>query len=350
MFRFFSGIFGSDVGIDLGTCNTVIYVSGKGIVFNEPSVIAVKKRQNSGNLDIIAVGREASLMRGKTPQGVSTLQPLQDGVIANYEMTEALIRHFLLKVSENKTLSHSRVVISVPAEITEVERRSVIDATLGAGASEAYVVEEPIASALGVGLPIQQPRGSMILDMGGGTSEVAVISMGGVVVSNSIRSAGNSMDDAILTMLRQNHGLLVGETTAEQLKIELGSALPLDDEREIYVKGRDLANGLPKADKVSSVEVREAVNPIILKIEDMVKVALERTPPELSRDIVDQGVILTGGSCQLYGLSDRMARNLNSPVIVAEEPLLSVARGVGMILDNLDDMKKVLMSVNRSSL
>lgn len=350
VFRFLSGVLGSDVGIDLGTANTVVYVSGKGIVFNEPSSIAVRKRTNSGKLDIIAVGKEAKAMVGKTPIGVTTLQPLQDGVIANFEMTEALIRHFLMKIGEGtKVLAHPRVVISVPAEVTEVERRSVIDATLGAGAKEAYVVEEPIAAALGVGLPIQEPRGSMILDIGGGTSEVAVLSMGGIVISNSLRAAGNEMDEAILAMLRQNHGLLIGESTAEEVKIAVGSALPMENEKEIVVKGRDLANGLPKADKVTSVEVREAINPIILKVEDMVKVALEKTPPELSKDIVDQGIILSGGVSQLEGFALRLSRNLNAPVIVAEEPLLSVARGVGKILDNLDTMKKTLMSVERGS-
>lgn len=350
MFRFLSGVLGSDVGIDLGTANTVVYVSGKGIVFNEPSCVAVRKRSKSGKVDIIAVGKEAKAMVGKTPIGVATLQPLQDGVIANYDMTETMIRHFLIKIGGGtKLLSHPRVVISVPAEVTEVERRSVIDATLGAGAKEAYVVEEPIAAALGVGLPIQEPRGSMILDIGGGTSEVAVLSMGGIVISNSLRAAGNDMDEAILAMLRQNHGLLIGESTAEEVKIAVGSALPLEDEKDIVVKGRDLANGLPKADTVSSVEVREAINPIILKIEDMVKVALEKTPPELSKDIVDQGIILSGGVSQLAGFAERLSRNLNAPVIVAEDPLLSVARGVGKILDNLDTMKKILMSVERGT-
>jgi len=350
LFNFLSGFLGEDVGIDLGTANTVIYVSGKGIAFNEPSTVAVRKRRNVGKLEIMAVGKDARSMVGKTPLGVSTLDPIQDGVIANFEMTEALIRHFLSKVTQgNRFFSHPRVVISVPAEVTEVERRSVVDATLGAGAKEAYVVEEPIAAALGVGLPIQEPRGSMILDIGGGTSEVAVLSMGGIVVSNSIRTAGKEMDEAILGMLRQNHAILIGDFTAEEVKITLGSAIPLGEEKEMIVKGRDLANGLPKADKVSSVEVREAINPILLKIEDMVKVAMEKTPPELSKDIVDQGVVLTGGIASLKGLDERLSRTLNAPVIVAEEPLLSVARGVGKILDNLDAMKKVLMSVDRSA-
>lgn len=233
--------------------------------------------------------------------------------------------------------------------MTEVERKAVVDATLGAGAREAYVVEEPVSAALGVGLPIQEPRGSMILDIGGGTSEVAVLSLGGIVVTNSLRAAGKDMDNAIVAMLRQRYALLIGETTAEEVKIAIGSALPLDKELEMAVKGRDLADGLPKADMVTSVEVREALEPIVLRIEDMVKVALEQTPPELAKDIVDQGILLSGGVSQLRGLAERLSRALNTPVVVAEDPLFAVARGVGKILDNLDDMRKVLLSVERGS-
>jgi len=265
-------------------------------------------------------------------------------------MTEELIRHCLRKAGGSKGfLANPRVVISVPAEVTEVERKAVVDATLGAGAREAYVVEEPISAALGVGLPIQEPRGSMILDLGGGTSEVGVLSLGGIVVTNSLRAAGKDMDNAIVAMLRQRYALLIGETTAEEVKIAIGSALPLEKELEIAVKGRDLADGLPKADMVSSVEVREALEPIIVRIEDMVKVALEQTPPELAKDIVDQGVILSGGVSLLRGLAERLSKALNTPVTVAEDPLFAVARGVGKILDNLDDMRKVLLSVERGS-
>lgn len=288
-------------------------------------------------------------MMGKTPAGVSTIRPLKDGVIANFDMTEAIIRHFLQLTAGRGVKSRPRVVISVPAKVTEVEKKAVIDATLGAGAKEAYVVDEPIASALGAGLPIQDPRGSMVLDIGGGTSEVAVLSLGGIVVNNSLRAAGDDMDEAIIAMLRQKHAILIGETTAENIKINIGSAIPLDDEVEVEVKGRDLADGLPKVTTVSSVEIREALDPLISRVEDMVKVALEQTPPELSKDIVDQGIVLTGGVCQIRGLPIRLSRSLNAPVILAEDPLHSVANGVGKILEDLSAMRKVLMSVEKGS-
>ncbi len=350
VFKFFSGVFGGDIGIDLGTANIIVYVKGKGVVINEPSAVAIRKRPKGGATEVIAVGREAKAMAGKTPGGVFTIWPMQDGVIANFEMTEELIRHCLRKANGGKSfVSHPRVVISVPAEVTEVERKAVIDATLGAGAKEAYVIEEPVAAALGVGLPIQEPRGSMILDIGGGTSEAGVLSLGGIVVTNSLRAAGKEMDNAIVAMLRQRYALLIGETTAEEVKIAIGSALPLDKELEMAVKGRDLADGLPKADIVTSVEVREALEPILLRIEDMVKVALEQTPPELAKDIVDQGIFLSGGVSLLRGLSERLSRAMNTPVVVAEDALFAVARGVGKILENLGDMRKVLLSVEKGS-
>ncbi|MDD3767294.1 MAG: rod shape-determining protein [Aminobacterium colombiense] len=351
VFRFISGMFGTDVGIDLGTANIVVYIKGKGIVFNEPSAVAIRKKiKGGGKIEVIAVGNEAKAMAGKTPTGVYTIWPLQDGVIANYDMTEELIRYCLKIAAGGSTvLAQPRVVISVPAEVTEVERKAVVDATLGAGAREAYVVEEPIAAAIGVGLPIKEPRGSMILDIGGGTSEVAVLSLGGIVVTNSLRTAGKDMDEAIIAMLRQKYALLIGDTTAEEVKMQIGTALPMEDELEMVVKGRDLADGLPKADMVTSYEVREALEPIIRRIEDMVKVALEQTPPELAKDIVDQGIILSGGVSQLRGLSERFSRALSTPVIVAEDPLFSVAQGVGKILENLDDMKKVLLSVEKGA-
>lgn len=348
MFRFFSGVFGGDVGIDLGTANIVVYVKGKGIVLNEPSAVAIRKRLRGGSAEVIAVGTEAKAMAGKTPIGVSTIWPLQDGVIANFDMTEELIRYCLRMAGGTSVpLSRPRVVISVPAQITEVERKAVIDATLGAGAREAYVVEEPVAAAIGVGLPIQEPSGNMILDIGGGTCEIAVLSLGGIVVTNSLRTAGNDMDSAIVAMLRQRYALLIGETTAEEVKIGIGSALPLEKELEMSVKGRDLADGLPKSDVVSSVEIREALEPIVLRIEDMVKVALEQTPPELAKDIVDQGIILSGGVSLLRGLAERLSKALSTPVVVAEEPMNAVAQGVGVILENLDAMKKILLSVEK---
>lgn len=346
---FFSGFLGNDVGIDLGTSNVVVYQCGKGIVIDEPSAVAVRKKKRGGQLEVIAFGHEAKAMMGKTPAGVSTIKPLKDGVIANFDMTEAIIRHFLQLTAGGGMKSRPRVVISVPAKVTEVEKKAVIDATLGAGAKEAYVVDEPIASALGAGLPIQDPRGSMVLDIGGGTSEVAVLSLGGIVVNNSLRAAGDDMDEAIIAMLRQKHAILIGETTAENIKITIGSAIPLDEEVEVEVKGRDLADGLPKVTSVSSVEIREALDPLISRVEDMVKVALEQTPPELSKDIVDQGIVLTGGVCQIRGLPVRLSRALNAPVILADDPLHSVANGVGKILEDLSAMRKVLMSVEKGS-
>jgi len=349
MLKYLSGVLGLDVGVDLGTANIVVYVKNEGIVINEPSTVAVRKLPRGGGLEVIAVGREAKSMAGKTPAGVEAIWPLREGVIANFDMTEELIRHCLRRAGGKSFMSHPRVVISVPAEITEVERKAVIDATLGAGASEAYVVEEPIAAALGVGLPINEPRGCMLINIGGGTSEVSVISLGGVVVTSSLRTAGKDMDSAIIAMLRQRYALYIGETTAEDVKNTIGSALPLTKELEMSVKGRDLTDGLPKIDTVSSVEVREALDPIFLRIEDMVKVALEKTPPELAKDIVDQGVVLSGGVAMMKGVAERLSKAINTPVIVAESPLFAVALGLGKVLGNLGSMKRVLMSVERGA-
>ena len=350
MFKSFSGILGMDVGIDLGSSNIVVYVKDKGIVFSEPSAVAVKKLPRGTGFEVIAVGTDAKNMSGKTPAGIDAIWPLDGGVIANFDMTQELIKYCIKRVSSNSAfMVHPRVVISIPAEVTEVERKAVIDATLGAGASEAYVVEEPISAALGVGLPIDKPNGCMVIDIGGGTSEVSVISLGGIVVTSSLRNAGKTMDNAIIAMVRSRYALLIGKTTAEEVKNKIGSALPLDTELEMPVKGRDLSGGLPKSDTVSSVEVREAMEPIFTGIEDMVKVALEKMPPELAKDVVDRGIILTGGVALMRGLAERLSRAINTPVIVAENPLYSVALGVGKILDNLDAMRRVLMSVERGS-
>ena len=350
MFRYFSGMLGLDVGIDLGSSNIVVYVKDKGIVLSEPSAIAVKKLPRAEGLEIIAVGHDAKAMFGKVPHGIEAIYPLEGGVIANFDMTQELIHYCLKRVSSNSSfMVHPRVVISIPAEVTEVERKAVIDATLGAGASEAYVVAEPITAALGVGLPIDKPNGCMVIDIGGGTSEVSVISLGGIVVTSSLRSAGNAMDSAIINMVRQRYALLIGDTTAEEVKNTIGSALPLNPELEMHVKGRDLSGGLPKSDTISSIEVREAIEPILVGIEDMVKVALEKMPPELAKDVVDRGIILTGGVALMQGFAERLSRTINTPVIVAEEPLYSVALGVGKILDNLGTMRRVLMSVERGS-
>ena len=350
MFKFLSGMMGLDVGIDLGSSNIIVYVKNKGIVLSEPSAIAVRKLPRAGNYEIIAVGREAKAMAGKVPKGIESIWPLQEGVIGNFDMTEELIRYCLRRVSGNNSLlSHPRVVISVPAEATEVERKAFIDATLGAGAGEAYIVEEPISAALGVGLPIDKANGCMVIDIGGGTSEVSVISLGGIVVTSSVRTAGRSMDLAIAGMVRQRYSLLIGENTAEEVKNTIGSALPLNPEREMSVKGLDPSNGLPKSILVSSIEVRESLETIFTGIEDMVKVALEKMPPELAKDVVDSGIVLSGGVALMPGVAERLANTVNTPVIVAEKPLYSVALGVGKILDNLNVMRRVLTSVERGS-
>ena len=350
MFKSISGFLGMDVGIDLGSSNIVVYVKDKGIVFSEPSAVAVKRLPKAQGFEVIAVGKDAKAMSGKVPHGIEAIWPLEGGVIANFDMTQELIRHCIRKVSAGNTfMVHPRVVISIPAEVTEVERKAVIDATLGAGASEAYVVEEPISAALGVGLPIDKPNGCMVIDIGGGTSEVSVISLGGIVVTASLRTAGKMMDNAIIAMVRARHALLIGEATAEEVKNTIGSALPLSEELEMSVKGRDLSGGLPKSDAVSSIEVREAMEPIFTGIEDMLKVALEKMPPELAKDVVDRGIILTGGVALMRGFSERLSKAVNTPVIVAEQPLNSVALGVGKILDNLGTMRRVLLSVERGA-
>ncbi len=345
----FSGMMGLDVGIDLGSSNTVVYVKDKGIVFSEPSAVATKKFPRSENYEIIAVGHDAKAMSGKVPGGIEAVWPLEGGVIANFDMTQELLRHCIKRVSANNSfIVHPRVVISIPAEVTGVERRAVIDATLGAGAGEAYIVEEPISAALGVGLPINKPNGNMIIDIGGGTSEVSVISLGGIVVTSSLRSAGRTMDNAIINMIRQRYALLIGEITAEEVKNTIGSALPMETELEMNVKGRDLSDGLPRSCTVSSIEVREAMGSVFTGIEDMVKVALEKTPPELAKDVVDRGVIMTGGVALMNGLAERLSRAINTPVVVAEKPLFSVALGIGKILDDISSMRKALTPVGGS--
>ncbi len=343
----FSGFSGPGIGIDLGTSNIVVYQCGKGILFNEPSAVTIRKQRRGGH-EVIAFGREAKAMTGKTPVGVSVVSPLRGGVIANFNMTEALLRHFLQKAGVGGRFSHPQVVVSVPAKVTEVERRAVIDAALSAGAGEAYIVDEPLAAALGAGLPIYAPQGSMVLDIGGGTSEVAVISLGGIVVTNSLRSAGDDMDEAIIAMFRQKHALLIGESTAESIKIQIGSVLPLQEEIEMEVKGRDLADGLPKVEVVTSVEIREVLSPMVSRIEDMVKMALEQTPPELARDIVDNGIVLTGGAAQLRGLPQRLSKVLNAPVMLAEDPVHAVALGVGRTLENIGEMGGLLVTVRKA--
>ena len=350
MFKFLSGLFSRDIGIDLGSANIVVYVKGKGITVDEPSVLAVRKVGRKGKKEVIAFGHPAKRMIGKTPQGIETVRPLQHGVIADFDMTEQMVGHYMSGANQGRRLlAHPRVAICVPACVTEVEKRAVVDATLGAGAREAFVVEEPLAAALGTGLPINEPRGNMVVDIGGGTSEVAVLSLGGIVISNSLRTAGDDLDNAIIAMMRQNYTLSIGDSTAEEVKFNIGSVIPLEEEIEMEVKGRDLMDGLPKVVKVSSAEVREAIEPIILRIEDMLRYAIEQTPPELVKDVVDQGLVLTGGSSQLRGLSIRFSEAMNVPVHMAEQPLYSVAIGLGKLLETVDKGDKIAVTVDHST-
>lgn len=350
MFKFLSGLFSRDIGIDLGSANTVVYVKGRGIVIDEPSVIAVRKVGRKGKKEAIAFGHPAKRMVGKTPRGIETVRPLQHGVIADFEMTEQMVEHYMKEANQGRrVMAHPRVAICVPACVTEVEKRAVVDATLGAGAREAFVVEEPLAAALGTGLPINEPCGNMVVDIGGGTSEAAVLSLGGVVVSNSLRAAGDDIDSAIVAMMRQNYTLSIGDSTAEEVKFQIGSVIPLAEELEMDVKGRDLMDGLPKVVKVTSVEVREIIEPIICSIEDMLRYALEQTPPELVKDIVDQGLVLTGGTSLLRGLSARFSDAMNVPVHLAEHPLYSVATGLGRLLETVDQGNKIAVTVDYMS-
>ena len=350
MLKFLAGLFSRDIGIDLGSANTVVYVKGRGIVIDEPSVLAVRKVGRKGQKEVIAFGHAAKRMIGKTPRGIETVRPLQHGVIADFDMTEQMMAHYITVASQGRRfMAHPRVAICVPACITEVEKRAVVDATLGAGAREAFVVEEPLAAALGTGLPINEPRGNMIVDIGGGTSEVAVLSLGGVVISNSLRAAGDDIDNAIVAMMRQNYTLSIGESTAEEVKFEIGSAIPLEEELEMEVKGRDLMYGLPRVVKVTSNEVRETIEPIIFRIEDMLRVAVEQTPPELVKDVVDQGLVLTGGSSQLRGLNVRFSNAMNVPVHRAEQPLYSVALGLGKLLETVDRGERIAVTVDRDA-
>jgi rod shape-determining protein MreB len=350
MFKFLSGLFSRDIGIDLGSANTVVYVKGRGITIDEPSVLAVRKIGIKGKKEVIAFGNPAKKMIGKTPQGIETIRPMQHGVIADFDMTEQMVGHYMTEANQGRRMmAHPRVAICIPAGVTEVEKRAVVDATLGAGAREAFVVEEPLAAALGTGLPINEPRGNMVVDIGGGTSEVAVLSLGGVVLSNSLRAAGDDIDAAIISMMRQNYTLSIGESTAEEVKCMIGSVIPLDEELEMEVKGRDLMDGLPKVVNVTSNEVREAIETIILRIEDMLRYAVEQTPPELVKDIVDQGFVLTGGSSQLRGLNIRFSDAINVPVHMAEAPLYSVALGLGKLLETVDRGDKIAVTVDHSS-
>lgn len=335
MFGFRKKFFNNEIGIDIGTQNTVIYLKSEGVVINEPSVLAVRNLGRKGNKEIIAFGEEARRMIGRTPYGISTINPLSFGVIADFEMTEHMIRHYMKTATgRNGFMSSPRVAVCVPASVTEVEKRAVVEVTLAAGAKEAFVVEEPFAAAVGIGLPVYDAQGCLVVNIGGGTCEVTVLSLGGIVLNNAIRVAGNVIDEAIITMMRQDHTLAIGSSTAEEIKIAIGSVLPLEEEMTMEVKGRDLVDGLPKVVSITSENVREAITPSIEQIEDIIRSTLEQTPPELVRDILDKGIVLTGGTSMLRNLSSRLASALNVSVTVAERPLTSVAEGLGKILEN----------------
>lgn len=334
------GLFSNDMGIDLGTANTLVYVKNQGIVLCEPSVVAVQ----AGSSNVLAVGEEAKRMLGRTPGTIVAIRPMRNGVIADFEITEAMLRYFIKKVHNSRRLVRPRMVIAIPSGITEVEKRAVRDSALHAGAREVFMVEEPIAAAIGVGLPIQEPSGSMIIDIGGGTTEMAVISLAGIVFSKSIRIAGDEMDEAIINYLKKTYNLMIGERTAEEIKVRIGSAYPLDEELTMEVRGRDLVAGLPKMITVSSEEVRESLAEPIAQIVEAIRITLERTPPELSADLMEKGLILAGGGSLLRGLDKLIAEETGLPVHIAEDPLTAVALGTGRVLSEIKYLKRLAVS------
>ncbi len=336
------GKFSVDMGIDLGTANTLVCVQGQGIILNEPSVVAVKKGTNKVLLDGRAVGDTAKEMLGKTPGNIVAIRPLKDGVIADFEITEAMLRYFIRKVHDRTWAVHPRVVIAIPYGITPVEKRAVINSAERAGARKVFLIEEPMAAGIGVGLPITEPQASMIVDIGGGTTEVAVISLAGIVTAQSVRVAGDEMDEAIINHMRNTYNLLIGEQTAEKIKIGIGSAYPLKREMTMDVKGRDLKQGLPRKVVVTSEEIREALQEPVRGIVETVKATLEATPPELAADLVDSGIVMAGGGALLRGLDRVIAEEINLPVRVAEDPLTAVARGTGVFLEKIRDLKVAL--------
>jgi rod shape-determining protein MreB and related proteins len=336
--RFLPSLFSHDMGIDLGTANTLVYVKGQGIVLSEPSVVAINR--DTGK--VRAVGNEAKNMIGRTPGNIVAVRPMKDGVIADFEITEKMLGYFIQKVHNNRTnLAWPRVVISVPSGITAVEKRAVMESAVQAGAKKVFTIEEPMAAAIGAGLPVQEPQGCMIVDIGGGTTEVAVIALGGIVFSKSVRVAGDEMDQAIIQHLKRTYNMMVGERTAEEIKISIGSAFPLKEEMEMQVKGRDQVMGLPKILTITSEEIREALKEPVSAIVDGVRVTLERTPPELSADIVDRGVVLAGGGALLRGLDQLLSKDTGLHVTVAEDPLTAVVLGTGRYLETLKDGKEV---------
>ncbi len=331
-------ILANDIAIDLGTANTLIYIKGKGIVLNEPSIVAFDRNTKK----IIALGNKAKEMQGREHREIRVSRPMRDGVIADFEIAEGMIRAFIKRISSGM-LTSRRIIVAIPSGVTEVEKRAVRDSAEHAGAKEVHLIAEPMAAAIGVGIDVEAPYGNMIIDIGGGTTEIAVIALGGIVNEESIRIAGDEMNNAIMQFFKKNYNLLIGERTAESIKCEVGSAIPLKEEITIQVKGRDLVGGIPKTAEVSSVEIREALNENIVQIVEAVKQTLERTPPELSADILDRGVMLTGGGALLKGLNERIRMETNLPVHVAEDPLTAVVRGAGKCIESINKYAKVFI-------
>jgi rod shape-determining protein MreB len=339
-------LFGRDIAVDLGTANTLVYVRGRGIVLNEPSVVAI----NTKNGAILAVGAEAKRMIGRTPGHIVAIRPLKDGVIADFDVTEKMLNYFIRKVHRRRYmtwLNKPRVVVCVPSGITGVEQRAVEEASIQAGARAAYIIEEPMAAAIGAGLPVHEPAGNMVVDIGGGTTEVAVISLGGIVTSASIRIGGDELDEAIINYVKKEYSLMLGERTSEEIKMAIGSAFPMPEESHAEIRGRDLVSGLPKTIIISAEEIRRAIEEPVNSIVDAVKNTLDRTPPELAADIMDRGIVLTGGGAHLQGLDERLKHETGMPIHVADEPLNSVAIGSGKCLEEFEALKRVLISSSR---
>lgn len=334
------GVFSTDLAIDLGTANTCVYVKGHGLVLREPSVVAVK-RDNRGNKVVLAVGHDAKRMLGRVPGNIEAIRPMKDGVIADFEVTEAMLRHFTSKAHKSNHFVHPRVMICVPTGVTQVEKRAVKESAQSAGAREVYLIEEPMAAAIGANLPITEPISNMVVDIGGGTTEVAVISLAGIVYSRSVRVGGDKMDEAIMTHVKRKYNLLIGETSAEDIKIQIGSAYPLDPEETLEIKGRDLLDGIPKNITITSEEIRKSIAEQVDSIVQAVRIALEQTPPELAADIVDRGIVLTGGGALLKGLDQLLRDQTNLPITVVDDPLSTVVMGTGKALDNINILKNV---------
>jgi rod shape-determining protein MreB len=336
------GWFSNDLAIDLGTANTLVYVKGKGIVLSEPSVVAVRQ-DGRGAKKVLAVGKEAKMMLGRTPGNIVAIRPMKDGVIADFEITETMLRHFIRKVHNRRSLIRPRIIVCVPSGITQVEKRAVRESAESAGAREVFLIEEPMAAAIGAGLPITEPTSNMVLDIGGGTTEVAVISLAGIVYSKSVRVGGDKMDEAILQQIKRKYNLLIGERTAELIKTTIGNAFPGEQVNKMQVKGRDLVSGIPKILEIDSDEVRESISEQIDTILETVKMALEQTPPELAADIVDRGIVLTGGGALLQNLDMLLREETGLPITITEDPLSTVVLGSGKALDSLDILREIMI-------